>query len=319
MTSPLVYDVTAQTFSTEVMERSMTVPVLIDFWAEWCGPCKTLGPILEKVVTEYDGAVVLAKVDSDAEVQLSQAFQVQSIPFVVLVQEGRPVDAFAGAVDEGKIREFLGKHGIEPAGGDAEPAEEDPDAPAARFRAARQAAAEGDAEGARAALHQFPEEDELAGDVANLLGGLDWLEADLTGEGEAVQKLGAARQHFLAGAFEDALQAIVDSAGADRSYGGGLARRRCCSCRGCWDRPMSWTSTDAGSRRSSTDGLRTSHAPWQRGLGTIRRQRDPVDFLRRVGAQRARRGLESPCPRWRACACPCPTGGRPRSGFSSGP
>src|SRR5688572_5799758 len=100
MVSPHVFEVTADTFPTEVLERSRTVPVLLDFWAEWCGPCKTLTPILEQAARDYGGAFVLGKVDTEREQELAYAFQVQSIPFVVLMKGRKPVDAFAGAVGD---------------------------------------------------------------------------------------------------------------------------------------------------------------------------------------------------------------------------
>ena len=105
-----VIDVTADTFEREVLARSKQVPVLIDFWAAWCGPCKTLGPILEKLAAEMDGRFVLAKVDVDAEQELGSAFRVQSIPTVLLVVDGRPADGFMGAQPEAQIRAFLEPH-----------------------------------------------------------------------------------------------------------------------------------------------------------------------------------------------------------------
>jgi putative thioredoxin len=102
----------------------------VDFWAEWCGPCKTLGPILEKLAGEYNGAFVLAKVDVDKEQELGAAFQVRSIPTVFLVKGGQLVDGFPGALPEGQLREFLKHHGIEPATAAPEPeAPETEDAP----------------------------------------------------------------------------------------------------------------------------------------------------------------------------------------------
>ena len=112
---PHVFDATADNFETEVLQKSMQTPVLVDFWAEWCGPCKTLGPILEKLAGEYHGAFELAKVDVDKEQQLAGAFQVRSIPTVFLVKGGQLVDGFPGALPEGQLREFLTHHGIEPA------------------------------------------------------------------------------------------------------------------------------------------------------------------------------------------------------------
>src|SRR3546814_11686380 len=90
-------DVTDATFATDVVERSKSVPVVVDLWAEWCGPCKTLGPIIEKVIAETDGKVVLAKVDVDTNPQVANAFQVQGIPAVHAVRDGRVVDSFVGA------------------------------------------------------------------------------------------------------------------------------------------------------------------------------------------------------------------------------
>lgn len=100
-------DVTDATFATAVIERSKTVPVVVDLWAEWCGPCKTLGPTLEKVIGETSGAVELAKVDVDTNPEIAQAFQVQSIPAVFAIKDGQIVDTFVGALPEAGIREFI--------------------------------------------------------------------------------------------------------------------------------------------------------------------------------------------------------------------
>ena len=119
-TNPHVFDATAARFEEEVIRRSMETPVLVDFWAEWCGPCKTLGPLLEKLAADYHGAFVLAKVDVDKEQELAAAFQIRSVPTVMLVKDGQLVDGFPGALPEGQLREFLTHHGIEPAGAPAE-------------------------------------------------------------------------------------------------------------------------------------------------------------------------------------------------------
>lgn len=100
-------DVTDATFQTAVVERSKTVPVVVDLWAEWCGPCKQLGPILEQVVAATDGAVELAKVDVDANPAVSEAFKVQSIPAVFALKDGKVVDGFVGAQPESKVSEFV--------------------------------------------------------------------------------------------------------------------------------------------------------------------------------------------------------------------
>ncbi|HLH84254.1 MAG TPA: tetratricopeptide repeat protein [Trebonia sp.] len=105
--SAFVVDVTEETFNTEVAARSRTTPVIVDLWADWCGPCKQLSPVLEKLANEAAGAWVLAKVDVDANPRLAQAFQAQSIPMVVAVVGGQMVDAFLGALPEAQVRQWL--------------------------------------------------------------------------------------------------------------------------------------------------------------------------------------------------------------------
>jgi putative thioredoxin len=106
-TTTTVIDVTDATFQAEVLERSMSLPVVIDFWAEWCGPCKQLSPILERFAIEDAGSWVLAKVDVDANPQLSAAAQVQSIPAVLVVWQGQVIPGFQGALPEAQVRDFL--------------------------------------------------------------------------------------------------------------------------------------------------------------------------------------------------------------------
>lgn len=106
--SPYIFDISqVPDFQEKVMRASMQTPVLVDFWAPWCQPCKTLTPTLEKVVAEYDGNVLLAKVNVDEAPQLAQAFRVQSVPSVFLFHQGQPVDAFQGALSEKQIKQFL--------------------------------------------------------------------------------------------------------------------------------------------------------------------------------------------------------------------
>lgn len=105
-----VFDVDQDNFEAEVLQASLTTPILIDFWATWCGPCKTLGPLLEKLATAFNGAFRLAKIDVDKNQQLAGMFGVRSIPTVILVKDGQIVDGFAGALPEGQLREFLERH-----------------------------------------------------------------------------------------------------------------------------------------------------------------------------------------------------------------
>ncbi len=116
-------DATIANFETEVVEASRSLPVLVDLWAPWCGPCRTLGPILEKLETAYAGRFKLVKINTEDEQDLAAAFGVRSIPMVVLLKDGQPVDGFVGALPEGQIRQFLDRH-VPPADEQPEPAAE---------------------------------------------------------------------------------------------------------------------------------------------------------------------------------------------------
>jgi putative thioredoxin len=117
-------DATIQNFEAEVVQASMATAVLVDFWAPWCGPCKSLSPILEKLETDYAGRFKLVKINADDEQQLSAAFGVRSIPTCALMVDGQPVDGFTGALPESKVREFLDKH-LPPAAEPDEPIHEE--------------------------------------------------------------------------------------------------------------------------------------------------------------------------------------------------
>jgi putative thioredoxin len=143
-----VIDVTEATFQSEVLERSLHTPVVIDFWAEWCEPCKQLSPVLEKLAVEGGGSWVLAKVDVDANPRLAQMFRVQGIPMVYAIVGGQPVDAFSGVVPEAQLRQWL--EAILKAGGVELEQPEDP-----RLQAADEALIVGDLDAAEQAYKKI--------------------------------------------------------------------------------------------------------------------------------------------------------------------
>ncbi|MBP2476861.1 putative thioredoxin [Crossiella equi] len=161
-----VVDVTEADFQALVVERSLEIPVVVDLWATWCGPCKQLSPVLERLARESGGSWLLAKVDVDANPRIAQLFGVQSVPTVVAIAAGQPVDAFAGAQPEPQIRQWIGSildalrdrlPGIAAAeanrGAVAEEPEEEPEDP--RFTAAEDAFEQGDFAAAEAAYQEI--------------------------------------------------------------------------------------------------------------------------------------------------------------------
>jgi putative thioredoxin len=167
-----VIEVSEETFQSDVVERSLEVPVIVDLWAEWCGPCKQLSPLLERLAAAANGAWLLAKVDVDANPRIAQLFGVQSIPTVVAIAGGQPVEAFAGAQPEPQIRQWLatlldGLRDRMPAiaaaeSGATEVAEPEPEPEDDRFVAAEAAFESGDLEAAAAAYQKI-----LAAEPAN--------------------------------------------------------------------------------------------------------------------------------------------------------
>jgi len=169
-----VMDVSEETFQTDVVDRSLQVPVVVDLWAEWCGPCKQLSPVLERLALAANGAWVLAKVDVDANPRIAQLFGVQSIPTVVAIAGGQPVEAFAGAQPEPQIKQWLaalldalrdrlpGIRAAENGGAAAEPADEveiPPEPEDTRFVAAETAFENGEYDAAAAAYQKILDEE----------------------------------------------------------------------------------------------------------------------------------------------------------------
>ncbi len=258
---PHVFDATVATFERDVLQRSLQVPVLVDLWATWCGPCQTLGPLLEKLAAEYHGAFELAKIDVDAEQELAAAFQVRSVPTVILIKGGQPVDGFPGALPEGQLRQFLAHHGISPAEPAAaeEPADAvdtPPPSPAERLAEARAAvAAEPDQDARKLDLALALAR---AGEVDEAAAVLDALPANLATDDRAISTRASlgfaallkdaptpvaleariaadprdlAARHLLgahrlvAGEHEAALQQFLEMLRTDKAYEGGLPRR----------------------------------------------------------------------------------------------
>ncbi|HVX03810.1 MAG TPA: thioredoxin [Rhodanobacteraceae bacterium] len=257
-----IFEAGEANFETEVLQASLQTPVLVDFWATWCGPCKTLGPILEKLAGEYAGAFRLAKIDCDREQQLAGMFGVRSIPTVVLIAGGQIADAFSGALPESQVREFLKRHRIEPASRIEAPAQdvdenappETPKAAVARIEKALAAAPDdaslkldlalakaraGDTANAQATLDALPvdmAEDDRAKALSALLAMQQSLAAippaaDLLARIErdprdfaALDGLGV--RQLLGGDAADAMQHWLAILAADRAWNEGLARKR---------------------------------------------------------------------------------------------
>lgn len=232
MESAYVFDVTSAEFEVAVAKKSMEVPVLLEFWAEWCGPCKTFTPILEKVVEDYAGAFLLGKVDTEAEPRLAEAFGVRNIPFAALLIQGQPVDAFAGALGERELRDFLSKSGVQPfAAAEEESESADPDSPMARFGASLEALRSGSTALAEERLAGIPEDDDLRPEVDRILAGLPIFEfrgpvADVPAE----QALLAGAELLRVGRAREAVEALLDSIAADKDLMQGLARRAILLC-----------------------------------------------------------------------------------------
>lgn len=162
--SPYIVEVTKENFEAVILHGSMQTPVLVDFWADWCQPCKTLMPILAKLADEYQGAFILAKIDTEAEQEIAQQLGIRSLPTVKLIHQGAVVDEFAGALPETEVRAFLEKHlqAVPPGAEDAQAA--------GPIELANQLQAQGDTDQAMALLREAQAQDPDNGDVAIALG-----------------------------------------------------------------------------------------------------------------------------------------------------
>ena len=197
-----IVDVDTQGFTQGVVERSKDVPVLVDLWATWCEPCKTLGPMLEKLCDESPGRFVLAKLDVDRSPELMQYFGLTSVPSVVLFVDGKPVDAFQGVVPEPELRAFLDKHIAAGEGGDGDVVAE-----------ARELFAGGDAETAILALESEVEEADGDPRAAAVLAEILLESGDPDRAREVFAGLGAASLATSEGQAIAAKLSIADGAG----------------------------------------------------------------------------------------------------------
>lgn len=256
----LVFDVGEADFQSAVVDRSQSVPVLVDFWAEWCAPCKSLMPILEKLAGAYRGAFVLARVNADQAQTLVQRVGVRSLPTVLLVKDGQVVDHFQGALPEGQVRAFLDRHVGQPAQPEAgamararaalerkdypaartaleEGLRVQPDDPMLRLELVGVLAAQGELDAARALLDGLPadvDEQRLGAVRAQLafaerLAGAppaSELEARLVKDPADAEAAYLLASHAVAeGDYERALGLFMDLARRHRGYGDDAVRR----------------------------------------------------------------------------------------------
>ncbi len=256
--SPFVINVTAETFQQQVIDASFKQPVLVDFWAEWCNPCQMLVPVLTKLAEEYQGAFILAKVNTDEQQELAAQAGVRSLPTVKLIVNGQVVDEFMGALPESEVRKFLEPHLQGPtnevleaaqqafdAGRDEEGLEilnkalaEDPDNATLKVNIARIAAGRGDHDSAQALLDSLPPEDRDRDEVRELQAQIKLAKslADIGDPRELQQRIEQnpddldallKMSHYMTaqGEYEAAMELLLQIMKKDRSFGDDAGRK----------------------------------------------------------------------------------------------
>ena len=256
MTAPNVRDVSGAEFQTAVIEESRRRPVVVDFWAKWCGPCLALGPILEKLAGEFKGSFLLAKVDVDSNPELAGQFGIRGIPNVKVFKEGRIVDEMAGALPESQVRDFLRQHcpaeadlrfeaALQRLKGGEEALSEleevlrlDPNHAGALVETARLRLSSGDVEGARTLLERVPYLSPLADQAARIKEGLEFHEQCRKAGGPAACAEKARQEPqspvaryangccmAAAGRYREALEEFLAVVLKDKGFSDGAARR----------------------------------------------------------------------------------------------
>ncbi|MCP3871319.1 MAG: thioredoxin [Gammaproteobacteria bacterium] len=256
--TPHSIDITADNYEAVVIEGSRTVPVLVDFWAEWCQPCKALMPLLSQLAEEYAGKFILAKVDTEQQQEIAAQFGIRSIPTVKLFKNGQPVDEFMGALPEGEVRAFLDKHlpresdallakaKILSLEGDPESAgrildqarEIDPDNPRVLLAVATLEAEQGEIDKAEQTLNRLGMDDQSSPEAVSLKGRIVFQriaesaspEIDPGNPSAGKDKDSAdihrlAARNVLQGDFETALDLLFQLMQQDRSYGNDAGRK----------------------------------------------------------------------------------------------
>ena len=227
---------TVANFMTDVVEASNTKPVLVDFWAPWCGPCRTLMPLLDRIADDYEGRFILAKVNTEEQPQLASHFQIRSIPTVLLIHQGEVVDQFVGLQPEPAIKALLDRY-VGPPGGDAEPAgtaptdnrpeelasrlldQRDTEAAAAAIEALANSRADHPQLGALRARLAFVQAANARPDVMALRAALE------TNPSDAAARHALAAHHALAGDYGTALAEWLELMRRDRKFGDDAGRR----------------------------------------------------------------------------------------------